>query len=210
MLKKNKWNLIISSVVILLPMVIGLILWSRLPDTVATHFGSDGEADGWSSKASAVFTMPLLIFAVHWICALITMADPKHKNVEGKPFTMVLWICPLLSVFAGALTYGTALGAEVNVNLLTPMLLGVMFVVIGNYLPKCKQNYTVGIKVPWALNNEENWNHTHRFAGIVWVAGGIVIIATSFLEQPIIFLAVILVIAIAPMGYSYFYFRKHS
>lgn len=210
MIKKNKWGLLVSSVVILLPMVIGLLLWNRLPEKIATHWGADGTADGWSSKAVAVFGMPLFAFALHWVCVLVTMADPKHKNIDGKPFGMVLWICPLISVLVGTMIYATAFGVALNAALFMPIVLGLMFVVIGNYLPKCKQNYTIGIKVSWALNDEENWNSTHRFAGKLWVLGGLIIVATAFLEQFWLFFAILLVMAFVPMLYSYLYYRKHS
>jgi len=210
MIRNNKGTLIISSLLILLPILIGILLWNQLPESIATHWGLDGEADGWSSRTFAVVMLPLIMFMVHWLCVLVTVADPKRKNIEGKPFGMVLWICPLISLMAGTTIYATALGAELNINLFLPIIMGIMFVVIGNYLPKCKPNYTVGIKVPWTLNDEENWNHTHRFAGKVWVVGGLVVIATAFLEQPFIFLVFLLIMAVIPMLYSYLYYRKHQ
>lgn len=210
MIRKNKWALLASSIVILLPIVMGLLLWSRLPERIATHWGVDGTADGWSSKGFAVFGMPLFILAIHWICVLVTSADPKHKNIQGKPFSMVLWVCPLISVLAGTMIYATALGVELNAALFIPIILGLMFVVIGNYLPKCKQNYTVGIKVPWALNDEENWSSTHRFAGKLWVLGGLLMLATAFLEQVWLFFVIALVMAFGPVLYSYLYYRKHK
>lgn len=210
MIRKNKWALLASSIVILLPIVMGLLLWSRLPERIATHWGVDGTADGWSSKGFAVFGMPLFILAIHWICVLVTSADPKHKNIQGKPFSMMLWVCPLISVLAGTMIYATALGVELNAALFIPIILGLMFVVIGNYLPKCKQNYTVGIKVPWALNDEENWSSTHRFAGKLWVLGGLLMLATAFLEQVWLFFVIALVMAFAPVLYSYLYYRKHK
>ena len=76
--------------------------------------------------------------------------------------------------------------------------IGVLFMIIGNYLPKCKQNYTMGIKLPWTLDDEENWNRTHRFAGFLWVAGGVVIAINAFLKWEWLFLVVVFAMVLIP------------
>lgn len=84
-----------------------------------------------------------------------------------------------------------------------PLFMGVLFIIIGNLLPKMRQSTTMGIKLPWTLHSEENWNKTHRFSGKLWVAGGIVILATAFLGSFWILIAVLLVMVIIPTLYSY-------
>lgn len=90
------------------------------------------------------------------------------------------------------------------------ILVGVVFIIIGNYLPKCRQSYTVGIKLPWTLDSEENWNRTHRMAGGLWMAGGAVLMLLSLLGQisVFIFLPVVLVMTLVPTVYSYLLYRK--
>lgn len=207
MIKKNLKLIIITTVISLLPMAVGLILWDKLPDTIATHFGLNGEADGWSSKATAVFFIPLFITALHLVCAFATSLDPKNKNIDGKPFTLVLWITPTLSVLVCTLTYLIALGYNVSMNIVMPLFMSVLFIIIGNYLPKCKPNYTIGIKIMWTLNDEENWNKTHRFAGKLWVVCGIVTGVVS-LFIPWFFFVTIAVMVFAPFIYSYILYRK--
>lgn len=213
MIKKNKWKLIISSILILLPSVLGLIFWDRLPDVFTTHFGADGNADGFGSKAFAVIGIPLIILALHWVCVFFTMKDPKNKNQNNKVFGMVLWITPFISLFSNAVMYLASSGAEINMMSLMLCFLGVMFIGLGNYLPKCKQNSTIGIKLPWTLNNEENWNKTHRFGGKVWVAGGMLLMFSILLPEElisIIMLPFFLIIAGVPMLYSYLLSRKQK
>nr|MBQ5811845.1 SdpI family protein [Clostridia bacterium] len=207
MIKKNLKLIIITTVISLLPMAVGLILWDKLPDTIATHFGLNGEADGWSSKATAVLFIPLFITALHLVCAFATSLDPKNKNIDGKPFTLVLWITPTLSVLVCTLTYLIALGYNVSMNIVMPLFMSVLFIIIGNYLPKCKPNYTIGIKIMWTLNDEENWNKTHRFAGKLWVVCGIVTGVVS-LFIPWFFFVTIAVMVFAPVIYSYILYRK--
>ncbi len=208
MIKKNLPMMILTSIIILLPIAVGLILWNQLPEQVATHWNIEGVPDGYSSKAMAVFLFPFILLAVHWLCVAVTGADPKNKDIQGKVLTLTLWICPMLSLLLGTITYVQALGHTVDINVFLPLFLGALFVFIGNYLPKCKQNYTIGIKTPWALNDEENWNKTHRFAGIIWVVGGALIMALSFLGSHWIVLIALAPMALAPVIYSYVLYRK--
>ena len=93
---------------------------------------------------------------------------------------MIFWILPVVSLFTNGIMYRTAFGKEFDLAVFVPALLGVMFIFIGNYLPKVKQNRTLGIKISWTLNNEENWNKTHRFGGKVWVVGGLIMLFSVF------------------------------
>ena len=208
MIKQNKVKLILTSFAILIPVAIGLFLWNDLPDTIATHWGINGEADGYSSKAFAVFGLPLVLLAVHWLCVFATKFDPKHKDINPKMFSVVLWICPAISIVMNTMAYLIALGKEIKFVSGVIIFMGLLFVIIGNFLPKCKQSYTMGIKLPWTLDNEENWNKTHRMAGVLWVIGGIVIIATAIFESFIIFFSIMALMMIVPTVYSYMYYKK--
>jgi len=213
MLKKNKGLVILTSVIILLPMVAGLLLWNRLPENMITHWGGDGAPDGWGSREVTIFVMPLLLLGLHWLCLWITSKDPKNKGQSEKAFGLVFWIVPILSLFTAGITYSTALGREFQNDTLGLAFLGLIFVIIGNYLPKTRQNYTLGIKVKWTLANEENWNATHRLAGKLWVAGGLGMMACVFLPTGLIPLALpvlLVVIAVIPVAYSWWYYRKQA
>ena len=87
MIKKNLKTMILTSIIILAPIVAGLILWDKLPAELATHFGENGEPNGWSSKEFTVFGMPLFLLAVHWFCVAFTGVDPKNKNISDKMIT---------------------------------------------------------------------------------------------------------------------------
>jgi len=208
MIKKNLKTLIITSIVILLPILAGLLLWNQLPDPMPTHWNAAGEIDGWSSKPFAIFGLPAILLAAQWLCVLGTAADPKKNNHPEKILHLVLWIIPVLSVVLHMFVYLIALGYGVRMEVVMPIFMGLLFVIIGNYLPKCKQNYTIGIKIPWTLNNEENWNKTHRFAGWLWTFCGILIMLTGFFGGFWIFFIVVLLMVLAPFAYSYMLHRK--
>ena len=208
MIKKNLKTLIVTSILIVLPVLAGIILWDRLPEQMATHWNAAGDIDGWTSKPFTVFGLPLILLAGQWLCVLGTLADPKKENHPTKILHLVLWIIPVLSLVLGTITYATALGKTVRVEVIMPILIGLILAIIGNYMPKCKQNYTIGIKIPWTLNSEENWNRTHRFAGWLWTFSGIVVMLTGFFGGFWIFLIIVLLMVLAPILYSYLLFRK--
>ena len=211
MIRKHKLELILSSLVILIPVLVGLILWNRLPETLATHWGVDGQADGYGSLPFAVFVPYLCLLAGHWFCFLVTANDPRNQNRNWKPIRLVLWIMPVLSNVVGIIMYSLALGVKVSVSGIMIAALGLMFVAIGNYLPKCRQNHTIGIKVPWTFASEENWNATHRFGGRVWMIGGVVMMLAAFLPtgwSAGVTVAAAVILSIVPIVYSYCYYRK--
>ena len=164
-LKKYKKTMILTSIVMLIPILVGVLLWDRLPEQVATHFDFEGNPNGWTSRGFTVFGIPLFLLVCQWIAAAATLSDPKHKNLSEKVFRMILWIVPMASLLLAIVCYGYELGYETSDRTIAFATMGVLFIVIGNYLPKCRQNYTIGIKIPWTLHDEENWNHTHRMAG---------------------------------------------
>ncbi len=210
MKKVNKKTLILTSIVTLLPILIGLALWDKLPDTIPTHFGMDGTPNGWSSKPFTVFGIPCLMLLFHLLCVGGTSMDPKYDQMSDKLFAIVLWICPACSLLVVVASYGSALGWEMNIAKYIMIGCGILFMIIGNYLPKCKQNYTMGIKLPWTLDNEENWNRTHRMAGFLWVIGGVLIIINAFLEWNWLFLVIVFAMTLIPTVYSYLYYVKHK
>lgn len=203
MLKKYKGTIILTSVITLLPIIAGLILWDRLPTEIATHFGTGNQPDGYSSKAFAVFGLPFVMLGIHLLCILATNADPKKQNISDKAIATVLWIIPLLSLVLMSMTYAYALGSKIKIGFIVIMFMGVLFILLGNYMPKTKQNFTFGMKIPWTLNDEENWNKTHRLAGRLMFSGGAIICATAIFESPWIFFPVVLIMLLVPLAYSY-------
>ena len=200
--------MIITSIIILTPIVAGLLLWNQLPAEMATHFGSDGEPDGWSSKEFAVIGLPLFLLAVHWFCAAFTGVDPKKENISNKMMTLVLWICPVIAIVGDGSMYLYALNNSINTTIIGVILVGCLLLVLGNYMPKMKQSYTLGIKLPWTLNSEENWNRTHRLAGWITMLAGVIVLIGGFTEQFWTVFVAIALVAVVPTIYSYVLYKK--
>lgn len=202
MMKQNKWKFILSSIIILLPILIGLLL---------TDFNFQGELGLTGSKLLLFFGMPVFLLILHWIGIFLTIHDPKNMDQSPKVLNMVICIVPVISLVVSGISYSVALGNTINIGILVRIFLGVLFVILGNYMPKCRQNYTIGIRVTWALRNEENWNQTHRFTGRLWVFGGFFTLATILIPLEkfmLVYFIIILCMALLPMLYSYLYYRK--
>ena len=212
-LNNNKGKLLLSCLVLVLPILVGLLLWNKLPDTMTTHWGADGAADGQGSKAMAIFLPGGILLLVHLLALMLTGLDKNIHKQTKKAQAIIFWIVPCLNLFVYGLIYGVSLGMEMNVARFLPAFLGLLLLVMGNYMPKVKQNSTLGIKIKWTLQNEENWVKTHRFAGKVWFASGLAMIVSTFLPiswqlwvLPIIFLFAI----VLPVICSYRIYKAHK
>ncbi|MBQ2266539.1 MAG: SdpI family protein, partial [Clostridia bacterium] len=209
MLKKNWLKILISSLVTLSPIAFGLAVWNKLPETMSTHWGISGEADGFSSRTFAVFGLPLILLALNFICIVTSFFDKKNRGT--KVHNMIYYIIPVISLFTNAMVYSAAFEKTWDFAAIIPLVLGLLFAVMGNLMPKIRQNSTLGIKVKWTLQSEENWNATHRFGGKVMVIAGLMVMLTAFLPVvPMFFttMAIILIAVFATMLYSYLYYKK--
>lgn len=206
-MKENKSKVIITSIVTVFPMFIGFLLWNRLPEKIATHF-SGGVADGWSTKLSAVVFLPVVLLVIHLFCLGVTLNDPKKRNIGNMMMSVIFWIVPVLSLVSNLSIYGYALGMDLNIDMIVGILVGALFLLLGNYMSKSHQNYTVGIKLPWTLNSEENWNRTHRLAGKLWILAGILFIGNIFFQNWQIPFVVTIAVVVIPMIYSFLLYKK--
>ncbi|MGI6511719.1 MAG: SdpI family protein [Catenisphaera adipataccumulans] len=212
-IKENKHMVILSYVVILVCIGVGLILWPQLPEQIPTHFDASGTPNGWSGRFMAVIGLPLILLAVQALMLFVTKKDPKSENQPAKMNRILVMIIPILCVIIQSITLSYGLGHTVKVNVLLTRAMGVLFLLIGNYLPKVRSNYTVGIRLPWTLADEGNWHATHRVGGFAFAAAGILMLLASFLKHAdrmsIVMLAAVLIAVLVPSIYSYWYSTKH-
>lgn len=211
MTKKIDMTLITTTLICLLPIILGLVLYNKLPNQIAIHWDSTGTPDNFASKAIAVWGLPVSMAGINIFSHFMIKNDPKNANASSVLKQLGRWIIPILSVIMIPVTLFKALGYNIPIQIISPAVVGVIIIVCGNYLPKCKQNYTVGIKLPWTLNSKENWNKTHHMAGYLWIVGGICIVIGSLsnINWLPITLIVIAVLALVPIMYSYLLYKKN-
>lgn len=208
----NKKTFFLTMTLSLISFLAMLIVYPKLPDVVPTHFGVDGKADGYGQK-SILLGLGMVPAGLSLLFALMPRLDPKRKSYEKHKkaysimsifVTLFLIFCVWISVFAG-------LGHEMNINRLMPLLVAVLFLIIGNFMPQIRQNYFFGIKTPWTLANEYVWRKTHKFGGMVFVIMGILTGITVFLPEGIqffLYMGEILGGCGLVVLYSYLVYRK--
>ena len=204
----RKKTILLTSLLVFIPLIVGLILWNRLPEEMPIHFNASGEPDNYASKTFAVVFIPLILWVMHLAMGFVTLADPKKQNISDKMFLLMLYIPPAVGIFGTVVMYTDALNLPLSVNLVGNLFVGLIFIIIGNYLPKSRQNYTIGVKLPWTLNDIENWNKTHRFAGLLWIVCGVILLVNAFLDITWIVPVCIAIAVFFPTGYSFLLFMK--
>lgn len=200
-------------------LMIGLIgytlyIYFKLPNTVPSHWNVYGEVDGWSHK-SIVFVTLLIPVLTYYGMPLLRKIDPKRKNYEKyeETFNIFRIILTVTFMILHLVIIYASQGNEINISLFVPLFIGVMFIVLGNYMARVKQNFFIGIKTPWTLSSETVWNKTHRVGGYVFVLSGILMILASIITGPIMIIVSISIILVGTFGtivYSYLLYKKEN
>lgn len=211
----NRWSWVDTLIVLigLLPIAAAVLLYDKLPDLLAVHFGIDGTANGFQGKLSFLLTISAVIMGVPLLMKVFRGIDPKTQNYEKfhgfyEMFRLLLTVL-LGGVLAMTLAYN--LGYIVNIQMFVMLAIGVLWIIMGNYMARIRFNYFMGIRNAWTLANEEVWRKTHRMSGPLWMVSGLLILIGAFL--PGIAAGWLLGIAIAvaiviPTVYSYLAFRN--
>lgn len=187
--------------------------YPRLPPRVATHWSFSGVPDGYSSKLLAAVMLPAMILGLRALLCVLPRIDPKGDNY--RKFASTYWlifngvIAFMAVIHVAILAYG--LGAPVRMDRVAAVGVGVLLIVVGNYLTRVEPNWFIGIRTPWTLSSERVWRRTHRVGGWILVAGGLLIGVTPFVPAgaglPIL-VATVALVAVVPVVLSYLLWRR--
>ncbi len=193
---------------VLLPFVYLAFVWNQLPDEVPVHWNFEGEIDRYGNKTSLLLIPILLPLLTYLVFVLIPKIDPKNNlNKMGNKFQKLKFaLTAFMSVLALFIIYSAKNQSLGNPNYLI-LLVGLLYIILGNYFKTIKPNYFIGIRTPWTLENDYIWQKTHKFGGILWFFGGLIIIILSLVLDTnlnnIFFLGISAVITILPILYAY-------
>ncbi len=201
------------------PLIYLALVWKKLPEKVALHFDLKGDPDRFGDKSELVVSAIILTAVNVFVYLLLTniyRIDPKKYAAENKDrllkiaFAVVLFMSGILCM----IIYSASSG---NINFSTGIIFsgtGLLFAVIGNYLPNLKPNYFAGLRLPWTLENEDNWRKTHQLAGKLWFAGGLLLAVVCLFLPPVaaiaVFFAIMMIIVIIPCVYSYRLYKEQK
>ena len=206
-------------VVIIIPAIYLVAVWNSLPETIALHFDLRGNPDRFGSKNELITTTIILIVAnavVYLILTNIYRIDPKRYAAEnkGRLHRIGFAVCVFMSAVLCLVIYS---GSHGNVKFSTRLMLagiGLLFALIGNYMHNIKPNYFAGFRLPWTLENPENWRKTHLLGGKLWFVAGVLIAIICLILPPdvglIVFFSIMMVVILIPAIYSYRLYRKQK
>lgn len=192
-----KWKeFAVTGLVCLLPILLGLSLWEKLPDVMAIHFNVYGEADNFASKTFVVFGLPVIMVLVQWFSCFVNDINSHKHGAKIKLETVTKWIVPVMTVVLQIITLGYSLGWNIDIRKSVAFIVGVIFLVTGNYLPKFDyvKNYNIKTQVARKIN---------RFIGYETVVMGLLFIATIFLPPESTIVCLVLLIPYTVIGVVY-------
>jgi uncharacterized membrane protein len=197
---------------VLIPFIYLAYLWNSLPEKVPIHWNYKGEIDNWGTKYALIGILFLLPVLTYVLMLVIPKIDPK-KRVElmgGKYYQIKFVLVVFMSVLALFIIHSSN-SQTLSSPSIVFVLLGLLFMALGNYFKVIKQNYFLGIKTPWTLESEEVWKLTHILAGKLWIVGGLLIVIFSLVLPENInfyfFIAITAIISMVPIVYSYIVFK---
>ncbi|TCP53284.1 putative membrane protein [Tumebacillus sp. BK434] len=206
---------ILPFLIILISIGASIWVYPQLPDQIPTHWGVNGEPDDYSSKLTGIWLAPVLMIIVYAVLQLMPKIDPKRANYPRFASSLYLVNNLLMLFFLGiqAVVISNWLGYDFNIARFVPGLIGLLFLLLGNYMPRFQQNYYFGIKTPWTLSSPEVWRKTHIFAGRVFVITGALLLLSLFLPAAWMFpflLILVLGSSLLILVSSYYFHKKQG
>lgn len=206
----SEWPLFL---LILGSLVAGVVLYPQMPEVVPSHWNIKGEVNGYSSRFWGTFGIPLMTAGIYAMMLALPSIDPRKENYQKFAGVYRIFKAVLVIFMTGIylIMILSALGYPIPVNRVMPAAVSLLFVVLGNFMGQIRPNYFVGIKVPWTLANEQVWQKTHRLAGKLWVAAGLIGLVAALIGDATggVVLGVALGVAtVIPIVYSYLEFRR--
>ncbi len=187
--------------------------YSHFPARVASHWDIRGQVNGWSGRGVAAFGVPIMALALYLLFLVLPRLDPKRDRYAE--FADVYHVFKAAVVDLLVLVYFATglfnLGFPVRIDQVIPVLIGLLFVLIGALLPRIKNNWFMGIRTPWTLSSEKVWDKTHRVGGRLFIVFGLLIMMSPFLPQAAavaVFIAGLAALLIGTVGYSYYAYAR--
>lgn len=211
--KKEIWLWLIMAI----PVVYLLSVWNSLPETVPVHWNLSGEIDGWGSRHTLWLLILLVVVFPYVLMLIIPYVDPRGKiqQMGTKYFQLRIILTLFMCALATVIIYMTGQKSERPSIDWTIALCGLLFAGLGNFFQTIRPNYFMGIRTPWALESETVWKKTHRLAGRLWMAGGVLLVLAALLIptsaiQNIFFITVLVILCVIPAAYSFILWRREQ
>ncbi|MGL4731008.1 MAG: SdpI family protein [Clostridium sp.] len=198
-----------------LSLILSLTFYNLLPNIIPIHWGINGEVDNYGPRYF-IFLPSFIMGGIYLLFKFLPNIDPRKYNYKKhkKAYENIVFATIIFLFIMYLLTLLTSLGYNLKIDKIVPFLVGILFIIIGNYIPKSKSNFYFGIKTPWTLSNDTVWKKTHRLSGKLFIVSGLIIsISSIFFNSYILFIIIIInviSIALIPTIMSYIFFKNIS
>lgn len=205
-MKKIDYKLLITaSIVCLAPILLGIYYCKELPNSIAIHWGVNNEPNGYISKPLFIFGLPILMTIINIVANIMNDLKDNYPEANRKATIAFKWIIPIITVVLYVVTIMYALGKNLNIGMIAMIIIGIILIVMGNYIPKTKgMNYA---KINNKIDEKTN-NYINRISGYIFILNGFVFILTSSLSNIISIILVISFIVEMIILYIYSLRRK--
>jgi uncharacterized membrane protein len=193
--------------------VLAAVMWPMSPDLIPVHWNWAGEPDRFGGRVEGLLGLPLAAAGVYALLLFLPRLDPRRKNYAAfaVPFAMIRTAVVALLLGIDAVVILWIRGQRTHLNTVMAAEIGIALVVMGNYLPKVKSNWFIGVRTPWTLSSEASWRQTHRLAGWLFTGGGLLTFMTALIRPdaaPAVMIGALAASAGASVVYSYFAWRS--
>jgi uncharacterized membrane protein len=208
----RKW---IPLLIVVAAFIASAVVYPRLPESMPTHFDMSGQPNGWSSRLFGAWVVPLFLVFMWGLVRVLPAIDPRGSNYAkfGGAFEGIIVSIMLFMLVLHIVMLRAALGYPVAMQRIVPVGIGVLFVVMGNLLPRARPNWFVGIRTPWTLSSDRVWEKTHRLGGHLFVAGGILIVLAALVMEQwahIVLITVVVLCTATVFIYSYLEWKREQ
>ena len=198
--------------IVLIPFIYLAYIWNELPEKVPMHWDIKGEVDRFGDKSELLLIPILLPLLIYLIFLIVPKIDPKNKiSKMGIKYQHIKFLLTtFMSILALFIIYAAKNQSFANPNYIV-LIIGILYIILGNYFKTIKANYFIGIRTPWTLENETVWKETHKLGGKMWFVGGIIVVISSLILEKqlnfILFMSITAIIIIVPILFSYFKYK---
>jgi len=208
----RKW---IPLLIVVAAFVATAVVYTRLPETIPTHWNVEGQPNGWSSRLWGAWMIPVFLIGMWVMFRFLPVIDPRGRNYAkfGGAFEGIMISLMLFTLGLHLIVLRAALGYPVEMRRALPIGIGTLFIVIGNLLPRARPNWFIGLRTPWTLSSDRVWEKTHRFGGRIFVAGGVLMLLAGFVWVQwahVVLFTVILLCSAGALVYSYVEWKREQ
>lgn len=206
---------LLSIILVAATVLSSFYFYAHFPERVPTHWNFRGEVDGWGSRVQGAFIIPAMLVVMYILFVFLPMLDPKKERYTQflKTYNVFRNLILLVMVLIYFIASFNGLGYNIPIQYTVPVIIGLLFIVMGNYMGKIKRNWFVGIRTPWTMSSEEVWNKTHRIGGYLFIVAGLGIMITPYLPKALglgVFIATMVLMVFGTFAYSYILYLKEK